>query len=108
MQNIKDYIKFLGLKKPVVIRLNTRTHKRWDGYYSPHYNDKGKLAEHRIMIYLEDTRRSFDTLLAHELIHAWQEENKVEEFHGEQFIRIARSMECQFGLCDVYVESADD
>ena len=107
MQNLNDYIKFLGLTKPVVVRINSRTHKAWDGYYIARYNNKGKLAEHRITVYLQDQSRDFNTTLAHELIHAWQEENGHTEFHGKHFKRIARKMEKSFGLVNVYIKGTD-
>lgn len=107
MQNINDYIKFLKLTKPVVVRINSRTHKHWDGYYQARYNNKGNLAEHRITIYLQNQSRDFDTILAHELIHAWQEENGHTEFHGKEFKRIARKMQKVFGLINVYVKGTD-
>ena len=70
MQNLNDYIKFLKLTKPVMIRVSTRKHKAWDGYYVPHYSDRtGELKEHRITIYLQDNSRDFEATLAHELIH---------------------------------------
>jgi len=107
MQNINDYIKFLGLTKPVVVRINSRTHKHWDGYYIARYNSKGKLAEHRITVYLQDQSRDFNTTLAHELIHAWQEENNVSEFHGKDFKRMAKKMEKHFNLAKVYIAGTD-
>ena len=107
MQNLNDYIKYLGLTKPVVVRINSRTHKAWDGYYMPRYNSKGKLSEHRITVYLQDYSRDFDTVLAHELIHAWQEENGKTEYHGWHFKRIARKMEKTFSLAGVYIKGTD-
>ena len=107
MQNLNDYIKFLGLTKPVVVRINSRSHKAWDGYYIARYNNKGKLAEHRITVYLQDQNRDFDTILAHELIHAWQEENGESEFHGKHFKRIAKKMEKHFNLTNVFIKGTD-
>jgi hypothetical protein len=108
MQNLHEYIKFLGLKKPVVVRVNTRKNKHYDGLYMSRYSDKtGKLLEHRITIHVGDNARPFDTLLAHELIHAWQEENGKAEFHGKHFRRLAKAMGEHFGLEQIYIKGTD-
>jgi hypothetical protein len=107
MQNLNDYIKFLGLTKPVVVRINSRSHMAWDGYYLPRYNGKGKLTEHRITLYLQDQSRDFNTILAHELIHAWQEEHNKTECHGWHFKRIAKKMGKHFDLSSVYIKGTD-
>ena len=80
MKNLYEYIKFLGLKKPVNLRIITRKNRWADAEYEPEYSDKtGKLKEHKITIFFKNNTRDFDTLVAHELIHAWQEENKKSE-----------------------------
>ena len=109
MKNLFDYIKFLGLKKPVNIRIITKYYKHADAEYMPVYSDKtGKLKEHKLWIYLCNNTRDFNTLLAHELIHAWQEENKIEEIHGPAFIKCARKMETEFNLKEIYIEGVDE
>jgi len=108
MKNLYEYIKFLGLKKPVNLRIITRKNKWADAEYEPEYSDKtGKLKEHLITVYYKDNTRDLDVLIAHELIHAWQEENKAHETHGPKFIKYARKMEKAFGLREVYIPEVD-
>jgi len=108
MNNLYDYIKFLGLKKPVNLRIITRKNKWADAEYEPEYSDKtGKLKEHLITVFYKNNTRDLDVLIAHELIHAWQEENKYTEIHGPAFIKYARKMEKQFGLCEIYIAGTD-
>lgn len=108
MFNLYEYIKFLGLKKPVNLRIITRKNKWADAEYEPEYSDKtGKLREHCITVYYKDNTRDLDVLIAHELIHAWQEENRACETHGPAFIKYARKMEKQFGLCEIYIPEVD-
>ena len=108
MKQLNDYIKFLGLTKPVTLRFKTRIHKKWDGFYIPHYSSKtGKLLEHRVTIYLTNATRDINTLIAHELIHAWQEENKKSEVHGKHFKRLAKMMAQEFDLENIYMKGVD-
>ena len=108
MNTIEQYIKYLDLKKPVVIKIKTRTNKHMDACYLPHYSDKtAKLLEHRITVYLKGACRDLDTLIAHELIHAWQEENKKTEIHGKWFKALAKDMEAHFSLEKIYIKNVD-
>lgn len=108
MQNLHDYIKYLKLKRTINLRIITRKNRFADAEYEPEYSDKtGKLIGHNITIYLRDNSREFNTLLAHELIHAWQEENKKSEIHGPYFIKYARKMERDFNLREVYIPDVD-
>lgn len=108
MTNLYDFIKYLGLKKPVNLRIVTRKNRFADAEYEAEYSDKtGKLKEHQITIYYKNNCRDLDTLIAHELIHAWQEENKKTEIHGKYFIKYARKMEKDFNLKEIYIEGVD-
>ena len=108
MRTLQQFIKYLELKKPVVLKINTRSNKSMDAYYIPHYSDKtGKLIEHRITIYTKNISRNFNTLIAHELIHAWQEENKKTELHGKYFKALANDMNEHFGLQGIYIKGTD-
>ena len=108
MKSLYEYIKFLGLKKPVNLRIVTRKNRFADAEYEPEFSDKtGKLKEHKITIFLKDNSRDFETLLAHELIHAWQEEHKKTETHGKFFIKYAKKMEEQFNLTEIYLPDVD-
>lgn len=108
MKNLYEYIKFLKLKKPVNLRIITRKNKFADAEYLPTYHDSGRLKEHRIWIYLKDNSREFETLLAHELIHAWQEEHKKKEIHGKFFVKYAKKMEKHFNLKEIYLPDVDE
>lgn len=107
MKNFYEYIEFLKLKKPVNLRIVTRKNKSADAEYEAMYTDSGRLKEHRITIYKGHVR-DFDTLVAHELIHAWQEEHKKQEIHGKFFVKYARKMEQAFALREVYIEGVDE
>ena len=108
MQNLNRYIEFLGLKKPVTITIKTRKGRDCDAFYFPDYSDRtGKLKGHKITIYTVDCGRDFETLLAHELIHAWQEEKNKAEFHGKYFQTMAKSMVESFGLKNIYIKGVD-
>jgi predicted SprT family Zn-dependent metalloprotease len=52
--------------------------------------------------------RDFNTLLAHELIHAWQEENRKAETHGKHFKKLAKQLESQFGFTEIYIKGIDE
>ena len=109
MKSLYEYIKFLGLKKPVNLKIITRKNRWADAEYEPEYSEKtGKLKEHKITIFFKDNCRDFETLLAHELIHAWQEENKKSETHGEFFIKYAKKMEKEFNLKEIYIDGVDE
>ena len=108
MKTLHAYIKFLGLKKRINLSIITKKNRWADAEYEPDYSDKtGRLIAHNITIYLKDNSRDFETLLAHELIHAWQEENKKWETHGEYFIKYAKKMEKEFNLKEIYIEGTD-
>ena len=106
---LTEFIKFLGLKKPVTVMLKTRIQYKVDGYHVPVYSDKtGELKSHKIVIYVSNLYRPFNTILAHELIHAWQEENDCRsEIHGKDFKRIAKKMSSYFQLENIYVKTLD-
>jgi hypothetical protein len=108
MNRLYDYIKFLGLKKPINLRIITKKNRWADAEYEGEYSDKtGKLIAHNITVYFKNNSRDFETLIAHELIHAWQEENKKSETHGKYFIKYARKMEKEFNLSEIYIEGID-
>jgi len=108
MKNLFKYIDYLGLEKPVTIKIITkRVPFSADAEYIGRYNNKGKLKEHKIWIYVYANTRKFNTLLAHELIHAWQEENSKTEIHGKYFRKYAKKMEKHFNLKDIYLKAID-
>ena len=109
MKTLHAYIKFLGLKKRINLSIITKKNRWADAEYEPDYSDKtGRLIAHNITIYLKDNSRDFETLLAHELIHAWQEENKKLEIHGKHFQRMAKAMQKAFALEKIYWAGVDE
>ena len=109
MQILNELIETLGLKLPITLIVRTRSNKLCDAYYLPIHSDRtAKLKGHKVVIYTKDVQRSFDTLLAHELIHAWQEENKKYETHGKHFKKLAKQLESKFNLTEIYIEGVDE
>jgi hypothetical protein len=65
---------------------------------------------HIITVYLPSVAgdgRNIETILAHELIHAWQEENGHTDTHGASFKKAARRVAKKFNLPDVYLPDVD-
>ena len=95
-------VKFISLEKPYTIKLNSKGKRSASAEYRASYNRGGELVSHQITIYLgnqpQDTR-DIETLVAHELIHAFQEEHNIIEIHGDDFIDVA-------GLLSMYLETA--
>lgn len=109
MNNLYEYIKFLGLKRPVNLRIVTRKNRFADAEYEPEYSDRtGRVIEHHITVYYKNTTRDLDTLIAHELIHAWQEEHKKQEIHGPYFKKYAKKMSTKFNLPEIYLDGIDE
>ena len=95
-------VEYLGLEKPYTIKLNSKGKRSASAEYRASYNRGGELVSHQITIYLgnQDTdSRDIETLIAHELIHAFQEEHNIIEIHGDDFIDVA-------GLLSMYLETA--
>lgn len=104
---LHDLIDYLGLELPVFVEYRTKRAKSWDAYYIPRFK-KGKLSGHIIKINTIDTGRDLDTVLAHELIHAWQEENSKKDIHGKSFIRMAEKVSKTFNLPEIYLKGVDE
>lgn len=73
---------------------------------------KGKLTQHLIRVNMrnlyEDNARSFESLLVHEFIHAWQAENEIlEADHGPEFVRIAQELEYHWNIPGIYIPGTD-
>ena len=105
---ILQIIDELALRKPVDIKLTTRSAKI-AALYEPVYSDRGRLKSHKITVFMsEDNNRSLRVLVAHELIHAWQEEKKLNDTHGESFQSCADYIVDVFGLCGIYDPECDE
>jgi hypothetical protein len=99
-------VEYLGLEKPYTIKLNSKGKKSASAEYRASYNRGGELVSHQITIYLgnQDTdTRDIETLIAHELIHAYQEENNIEEIHGDDFQSIAEMLTMYLQTAGIYV-----
>ena len=111
MENLAYYIEFLGLKSPVELTFKTKSNKSMDAVYYPKFSNKGNLKAHKIVVYLGNqdiyARRTLDELIAHELIHAWQQENNISEFHGINFRMRAIEMGKHFNLPNIYLVELD-
>ena len=105
---IQEIISALDIKLPVTFTISTRENKNTDGYYMPVRDDEEELTGHRIRVYMNsDTSRSIEAIIAHELIHAWQEENSDNAVHGKRFAYRARKLETKFNLTSVYIPRVD-
>lgn len=95
---IHDCIHFLDLSRKYEIILKDKTKKTHTAKYEALYNDHGKLVKHLITIYVGNIfktpgERNIETLLAHEFVHAWQEEFGKEDIHGDSFIEMAGQLQ---------------
>lgn len=109
MELLNELCSWLVLDKPVTLTIKTRKGKDCDALYLPRYSDKtGKLIGHKVVIYTVGTTRSFETLLAHELIHAKQEEERLTEIHGDFFQQTALEIQSSFGIEEIYIDDVDE
>lgn len=105
---MRQYIQYLKLKRPVQLTVIDRPHNAADAEYETEYYENGKIHLHLITIWNNPQSRDFNTLVAHELIHAWQAENNKDEIHGKYFVKLARQMEAKFNLREVYLPGIDE
>ena len=113
---ILNCVEYLELQKPVELRVIAPANEaEFAAEYEPRFSDKGKLKKHIIWVYLyRGETRLFETLVAHELIHAWQQENEYEDIHGESFRIAASNMQyylreyCNIELPDIYDSEIDE
>jgi hypothetical protein len=105
---IKEIVEFLKLEKPVEIQIRTKTKKKVDAYYWGLYSETGELKSHLIRVYGLNPERGLQTIIAHELIHAWQEEKGFsDEIHGWKFRVTAEDIEFNFGIKNIYLPDLD-
>lgn len=108
---INNIVGFLDLEKPFRIVIKPTIDKYTAAEYISLYR-KNKLIQHRITIavseFSDSNGRSFESLIAHEFVHAWQEEwVKERKHHGKHFIKMARALETELGLSDIYIPGID-
>ncbi len=104
-----DIIDALKITLPVRVVFSPKSHDSWDASYTPRFDKWGNLKSHQIKIYRNpDRTRDVNTLIAHELIHAWQEENNKGDIHGKPFQRMARKLARRYPhLTDIYRPELD-
>jgi predicted metallopeptidase len=99
-------VRFLNLRKPFVIRIKSTPPKKYAGLHWSWLRN-GKVISHSINVHLWDGRE-LETLIAHELIHAWQAETGgIRRAHGKKFQRKAAEIEETFGIKEIYLPEYD-
>jgi len=101
---VQDQAEVLNIKYPVEVRLCFRDSPN-DAEYVPRYNNRGELKRHIIKLFVGNNHRDVETLIIHELIHAYQEENKIAEIHGKSFAKMAAKFP---DYPEVYIPELDD
>jgi len=104
---INNTVDILGLRKPYKIVLKPSL--KYAAEYSAVYR-KEKLCYHIIRVNLGNLAhdaRCLNTLVVHELIHAWQEERGLLEIHGYYFRKMARILGQAFGMSKIYMPGVD-
>lgn len=103
-------IDLLPVTLPVTVKYSHKDCQDAVAYYHPIFNRMGQLRGHKITVYMPtlaaDTR-NVDTILAHELIHAWQEEKGYNEIHGKQFAKMAVKLSAHLGLRGIFDPTID-
>lgn len=108
---IAQTIRLLQLQKPYKIVIKPKL----KGGASAEYYEmrrKGKLVSHLIRINVDnmfaDNARSFESLIVHEFIHAWQVENNIQESdHGPHFQDKAAFMGYMLNMGNIYLKGTD-
>lgn len=100
MDIITAVSQYLKLDKPVDIVIRQRSNKKATAKYWGLYRGN-KLKRHLIHIYLlnisdNPSERRLDTIIAHELIHAKQEEMGYKDIHGKSFKRYSARVKERF------------
>jgi hypothetical protein len=92
---VNDCVEYLDLKWPWEIKIKHSKGKGNLAEYTCWYYKSGK-RKHIITVWFEavnqDTR-NLESIIAHEFIHAWQEERGYIEIHGPEFQRMATKLE---------------
>lgn len=96
----------MGIKKPIELRYKFIDSPN-DAEYSPRYDSNGNLKKHIITLYRwNNNSRDRKTLIVHELIHAYQEENNLpDKLHGKDFRKMAKRYSKKFPM--LYIKNVD-
>lgn len=108
--DINKLVNMLGLTRPIIVKLSHKSHSGVCAEYWPKYRGE-KLRRHIIEIFLPELAsdtRTFETIIAHELIHAWQEENGKTEIHGKHFAKMANKITAHFGYRGIFDPEIDN
>ena len=107
---------FLKIKKPVEFTLKPRIYRNCTGVHWAEVKD-GKVLKHIIRISysrLAEDLRQFNTVLAHEFVHAWQAEYRPirKKAHNKSFVKKALELEkyliaMEFDVKDLYIPNID-
>jgi saccharopine dehydrogenase-like NADP-dependent oxidoreductase len=107
---IHEFVEYLDLEFPYTIKLKSKGCRDTARYWNM-VNDEHGLEYHLIHVYLGNLgkpgERDLETLIAHELIHAWQTEQNMDEIHGKGFIKMAGKMSKKFDLPRIYIPEVD-
>lgn len=111
---INEIAMYLGLEKPYDVKIRSHSKAGFAGAYWSKVTKNNKLHSHLIHIYVNnlDSPRGIEVLLAHEMIHAWQAENKKliknkKKDHGEEFVKMAKKLGRAFELEGIYNKELD-
>ena len=106
---IADCKSILGVRKPLRVIVRETRNDNCALYWN-----EGK--RHTIELFLDTIRgddRNFETILAHEIVHAWQTENKPRsKDHGRIFQNKAWELECAlktlgYNVSKLYIKGID-
>lgn len=112
-------IYFLSINAPVRFEFRQRIWKGNAGVHWATIKDNGKIKEHIIKVsslqmYNGDNGRDFNSVVAHEFVHAWQAEYKPwkKKSHNKDFVDMAGklqkflvNMDVEIG--DIYIKEYD-
>lgn len=98
----------LYLELPVDVRLKT-TENNIAAEYVPVFGEtESEIKKHKITVWMGgENDRDLFTLIAHELIHAYQAENQFLDTHGRSFKLMARYLGLLYDLPDIYRADLD-
>lgn len=93
---------FLNIQRPFKLELVSKSHKTDCGSYWAIYSQKKRNLSHLIRVYIKDSPRSVDSIIAHEFVHAWQEEQGYMGVHTPEFIQMARRLSIHLSIPLIY------
>lgn len=112
MSKVIEAVKYMRIQKPYKLKLLKRAKVDATAEYWGLYNRDKTLSSHLIHIYLKNisdnpNERPLETLIIHELVHAWQEECGFTDNHGYSFKWMSAELEDVLKLPDIYIPGRD-